>query len=152
MQYEVWYRISPSGHWWKYRQEYANNADGEKVANEVACAIEVALKQVGHLFAQATVREERAAPPTPVTLENNRETQEEPDGSDPNDIWQDVYNPPVEVGHGETPPEGYGEVTTLVGCRSCGRGYRREHLHYTSDGRGPFCADCFASDARVKTP
>lgn len=57
MYREVWYRVSTSSRWYVYRQQYADNAEGEKVANAVAFAIEVALKQVVSPYAQAEVRE-----------------------------------------------------------------------------------------------
>jgi hypothetical protein len=30
--FTVWYRISPSGRWFAYRQQYIDNAEGEKAA------------------------------------------------------------------------------------------------------------------------
>jgi hypothetical protein len=52
MTYEVWYRAGHSLHWWKLPTAYT--VDG--VAEDVAEAVQTALKQVGFPFAQAEVR------------------------------------------------------------------------------------------------
>ena len=92
--YEVWYREAPHRDWRKLDVEYERAA----YAAVSSRAVVATLKAQGNHFAQAEVREVREV--------------EAPDGSDPNDIWQDVYSetPAVEVGHGETPPEGYGGI------------------------------------------
>jgi hypothetical protein len=89
--YAVFFRIAPSSDW----REIAGGYSEEKMAREIAITNERTLKLAGYPFAQAEVREVEAPKRTWMTTEEFLASLD------------DDSAPAVEVGHGETPPEGY---------------------------------------------